>query len=306
MKLNEKEKSVVELLKAGKSYTHIQAILHVSPTKIKMIKEAHLPSSSGGSSNDSSAGSSANSSTFSENNLEISPEINKNNNNVPFKNRNSYPNNSNQTIMENQNKTISNNQFELEKIRLKRQHNIELEKIKLQKAEFEIQRRALDLKKSALDLDKRKVEKEGKVLIFRFRKLISKIRPGKWAYEECLNYCNNATTLKEEIEAYCFKEDIETDGLKILTLMDAIISMFENHIEFAQAESAKEDEDEVNEDEEYDEDEDDNDEDEEDDEEDDEDDDDSVIGPYSLDIMISEARQIEINEAQSIDFDDYE
>jgi hypothetical protein len=179
-------------------------------------------------------------------------------------------------------------------------HKIALKKLALEKETLEIKRKELQLKSSALNNDRQKIEKEGKALIFRFRKMMSKFKSGTWTFQQIHDYYHNAVSLNDEIEEYCFKEDIDTDGLKILSILSGLISTFEDYVEEineCELEEELDENDDVM-------DEDDDDLDDEDD--DDEEDDDLISTPTTLEIIVDKFQEIEINEAQSIGFDDYE
>ena len=163
-------------------------------------------------------------------------------------------------------------------------------------------REELQLKSSALNNDQQKIEKEGKALIFRFRKLMSKFKSGTWTFQQIKDYYHNAVSLNEEIEEYCFKEDIDADGLKILSILSDLISTFEEHVEKINEFELEKDLDDMDEDDDENEEEDYDD----DDDEDDEEYENLIPTPTSLEIIVDKFQEIEINEAQSIGFDDYE
>jgi hypothetical protein len=311
MNPNEKEAKVIELLKNGKSFTYIQGQLHVSPSKITFLKRMYLSSDidicnssdhgSSGDSGSSSAGSATTTSTESEDNRTNYSIINENEskNNEFSKSINQIKNK-----MSNNKNYYGKSKSEVEKLKLQLDHKVALKKLALEKEALELKKSELQLKKSVFNNDQQKIEKEGKVLIFRFRKLMSKFKSGIWPFQQIIEYYNNAVSLNEEIEKYCFKEDIDIEGLKILTILNNVISAFEEYVEEInelEAENEKEDmEDENEEDDEYEDDED------EDDEEEDDEDSDLISTPTSLEIIVDKFQENEINEAQSIDFDDYD
>lgn len=95
-------------------------------------------------------------------------------------------------------------------------------------------RKRQDYKKTSYKLlevafsEKRKIIKQGITLIFRFRKLAKKVEDGEWAYGDIDECSNKATDIKEEIEKYRFENDIETENLSILVMLEKIESEFEN------------------------------------------------------------------------------
>jgi len=117
---------------------------------------------------------------------------------------------------------------QLEKIRLKLAHDIAMKKLEREDEELSLRKRELRIKEEVAFSDRRKIEKQGKTLIFRFRKLAEKAEEGEWTYGNIDVMSAKATDLKEEIEKYCFENDIETENLSILVILEKIESEFEN------------------------------------------------------------------------------
>ena len=229
MKTINKDKQIIELLKEGKSYTYIQEVLQVSPSKIAMIRKNLFSDSSSenistSSSASSSVSNSDNFSTTTDDNIENYDFLHDNKNNVTTKNKNIENINFKKTTMENQNNDV-------EKLKLELNHNLELKKLELQQESFDIQRRDLQIKKSIVDLEKQKIEREGKTLIYKFRKLMLKYKKCTMTYLQLDDYVNNLNTLFEDIDEYCFKEDIDKEELIILSILNKTIDTFEDYLE---------------------------------------------------------------------------
>lgn len=223
MKTMNKESEIIELLKKGKSYTYIQEVLKVSPSKIAMMKKK-LFSETG---NENSSDSSSDSGIYQES----TTNYYDNEENACFSEKHSnftteIENNENRYIKK---RTMENQNNEVEKLKLELNHNLELKKLELQQESFDIQKRDLEMKKSMLDLEKQKVEKEGKALIYRFRKLMLKCKKGKMTYRQLIDFNIHLSDLSEAIEEYCFKEDFETEDLSILNILNNIIETYQDY-----------------------------------------------------------------------------
>ncbi len=300
-----KDSQIIALLKEGKSYTQIQELLQVSPSKIAMIKRKYLTAdnnnneSSSVSSSDSSSGSriTTDSDSFIENDIGI--EEDDNDSYINEDNSNNIHHLKNLNMQTPQNTKKSNyyvkERSEVEKLKLQLAHKIDLKNIALRKEELAIKRSDIQKEKYALDVDRRRIEREGKALIFRFRKLMGVFKSGLWSGQQIRVYYNNITTLRDEIEEYCFKDDIDIEGLKILMLLNKTINFFIDCLEKIK-ETENEDIEDDEDDEEWD-----NDEDDDDDEDEDEDDNEA-----SIQIVIDPVKQREFDGAQVLDFDDYE
>lgn len=238
MKPDEKEAKIIELLNEGKSYTFIQDKLQVSPSKISTIKrkffivncENSATDSTTSSIGTSESGSSENSANMDEN-FDFNPKINKIDSNKIQKNEN-FNNNKfkNPTIMENTNDPNSfSYNLELEKLKLEQNHVLELKKLELQQEELELKNGELNIKRSLMNNESKKIERQSKTLIFQFRKLMAKYQNGKWIYNQICEQRNALIALQEQIEEFCFQEDIDTENLIVLMTLNKTIENFKEY-----------------------------------------------------------------------------
>jgi hypothetical protein len=238
MKPNEKEEKIIALLNEGKSYTFIQDKLQVSPSKISAIKrkffivncENSATDSTTSSIDTSESGSSENSANMDDN-FDFNPKNNKIDSNNNQKNEN-FNNNKfkNPTIMENTNDPNSfSYNLELEKLKLEQNHVIELKKLELQQEELELKNGELNIKRSLMNNESKKIERQSKTLIFQFRKLMAKYQNGKWIYNQICEQRNALIALQEQIEEFCFQEDIDTENLIVLMTLNKTIENFEEY-----------------------------------------------------------------------------
>jgi hypothetical protein len=238
MKPNEKEEKIIALLNEGKSYTYIQRTLLVSPGKISAIKrdyfsrisENSTSSSTTSSGSTSESGNSENSANMDDN-FNFNPKNNKIDSNNIQKNKNLNNNKfKNPTIMENTNNPNSfSYNLELEKLRLEKNHVLELKKLELQKEELELKNGELNIKQSLMNAESKKIERQSKTLIFQFRKLMTKYQNGKWKYNQICEQRNTLIALQEQIEEFCFQEDIDTENLIVLMTLNKTIQNFKEY-----------------------------------------------------------------------------
>lgn len=238
MSPNEKDTKIIELLNAGKSYTAIQEILQVSPSKISAVKRSYLPEnsenstpSSATSSESSSKSSSEDSSTIFNENAIFNGKINKKEpNNAQTDNKNNNNNSIINKIMENLNIPNYFNS-ELEQLKQNQAHEIELKKIELQREVLEQQNRESYLQKSRIDIEAKKIERQAKSLIYQFRKIMKKYQNGRWSYQLLCDHRKELVELLDQIEEFCFKESMDTENLTILNILNRTIQEFKSYAE---------------------------------------------------------------------------
>jgi len=250
-----KEEKIVELLRAGKSYTEIQTLLEVSPSKISQIKKEYLTSDSDDENTSDTTTFNTDSTTGSDSSIGSSSDSSSDNSsagsNIGGK---SINNNKNNTKMDNEKhydpELNYSDKIALEKLKINLAHEAEMKRLENESSEQDLRWRELSLKErntialenslkeknaSAGNLsleekkaeeERKKMEKQGKSLIFRFRKMTGKIIDGEWTKSECDNFLEHVSDLKEQIELYCFENDIETDGLRILEIIEKIEDEF--------------------------------------------------------------------------------
>jgi len=221
--MDTKEKTIIELLEQGKSYKYIQEALNVSPSTIAQVKKEYFSSEATTTSTTDAivapTCSATNDSNCSEKHREPFKDLfnnPKNNNNM----KNYYYNDDDELE--------DSEKVSLEKMRLEMAHELELKKIEKESQELNFKLRELKIKEEQAYSEKRKTEKQGRSLIFRFRKQAEKIEDGEWTYGEIDKYYSKIIDLKEEIEKYCFENDIETDDLSILVILEKMESEFES------------------------------------------------------------------------------
>lgn len=224
MKTMNKESEIIELLKKGKSYTYIQEVLKVSPSKIAMMKK-QLFSEIG---SENSSDSSSDSGIYQENTINYYD----NEENASFSEKHSnftteIENNENRYII---NRTMENQNIEIMKYKLDLQQQLELKKIELQQESFELQKNEMQYNQQIIKIENLKKEKQEKILLFRFRKLMQKVTKGNWTYLKIFEQISNIRLLREEIEEFCFLEDMEIENLKVGQIVDKTIDFFENYL----------------------------------------------------------------------------
>lgn len=221
MNTQNKDNKIIELLNKGKSYSYIQEMLQVSPSKIAIIKKklSNNHNSSSENSSDEIFDSSSENNSFSSEKL---------NNNIIYDRKNDNEESKNSKNQKNVN--MENQNFEIMKYKLDLQHQLELKKIELQQESFELQKNEMQYNQQIIKIENLKKEKQEKILLFRFRKLMQKVTKGKWTYLKIFEQISNIRLLREEIEQFCFLEDMEIENLKVGQIVDKTIDFFENYL----------------------------------------------------------------------------
>jgi len=225
--MTEKEQQIIELLRQGKSYLYIQSVVKVSPSKIANVKKNYIE----------------NGSEFTEDTtatttmLLATTSVNTGSSDTTTENyiesQNNLINNLKNKLTMNTDEIFEDDDLDysekgaLEKIKLKMAHDLALKKLEREDEEISLRKRELRLKEEQASSEKRKTEKQGRSLIFRFRKLAEKVENGEWTYGEIDKCSEKATELKEAIEEYCFENDIDTDELSVLVILNKLESEFE-------------------------------------------------------------------------------
>lgn len=218
--MTSKEQKIIELLQQGKPYSYIQSVVQVSPSKIASVKKVYMESSS-------------ESSDTTDDTTTILPTTTDVNTDSRSATTTDYLESQNELINNIKNKLTMNTDeiFEdddLEKIKLRLAHDLAMRKIDRENEELELRKKELRLKEDAANSDKRKIEKQGRTLIFHFRKLAEKVKNGDFTFGEIDKYSEKATELREEVEQYCFENEIDSDELSILVILRKMESEFES------------------------------------------------------------------------------
>ncbi len=221
MNTQNKDNKIIELLNEGKSYSYIQEMLQVSPSKIAIIKKklSNNHNSSSENSSDEIFDSSSENNSFSSEKL---------NNNIIYDRKNENEESKNSKNQKNIN--MENQNFEIMKYKLDLQHQLELKKIELQKETFELQNQEFHLKRKLADVENLKILREEKNLVFRFRKIMQKVKKGTWSYLQIEEFIDSIDLLKEEIELHCFKEEIETEDLVIIKTLNHTTDFLKDYL----------------------------------------------------------------------------
>lgn len=221
MNTQNKDNKIIELLNKGKSYSYIQEMLQVSPSKIAIIKKklSNNHNSSSENSSDEIFDSSSENNSFSSEKL---------NNNIIYDRKNDNEESKNSKNQKNIN--MENQNFEIMKYKLDLQQQLELKKIELQQESFELQKNEMQYNQQIIKIENLKKEKQEKILLFRFRKLMQKVTKGNWTYLKIFEQISNIRLLREEIEEFCFLEDMEIENLKVGQIIDKTIDFFENYL----------------------------------------------------------------------------
>lgn len=206
-----KEQEIIELLRQGKSYSYIQKIVQVSPSKIASVKKLHMEGGSELSEtlNDTTTILPATTSVNTESSGTTTTNYLESQNNLINNLKNKLTMDANEIFEDD----------DLEVIKLKLAHDIAMKNLEKDNEELSLRKRELRLKEEIAFADKKKTEKQGKSLIFRFRKLVEKIEDGEWTHGEIDECVSKMTDLKDEIEKYCFENDIDSDDLSVLVIL---------------------------------------------------------------------------------------
>lgn len=226
-----KEEQILMMLQDGKSYTNIQTLLQVSPSKIAMVKKAYLTTGSAkneaGSSTTATTRNTTTGSDIHENGSNNSSEFA---NNTIINTKTQCKMGTNQYFNDDSDMDYSK-RLELEKIKLEQAHEIALRKLDREEEELDLKKRELALREKQLENANARSEKKGKILLAKFKRLAEKCKDGEWSYDNALDAYNTALALQEEIEQYCLENNIESSGLMILTILERIIEEFDQMTE---------------------------------------------------------------------------
>ncbi len=239
--MTNKEEKILELLREGKSYTSIQNILQVSPSKIAQIKKEYFTTEElEYSTTDTTTftteefeNSTTDTTTFttdSGSDVDSSSNIGSEIENNTIINPKKTINMTNDDIY-NEDELDYSERASLEKLKIKCAHEINLKRIERENKELELRSRELSLKEKNANIETNKMDKQAKALIFRFRKLVDGLVDEEWTIGELKELLEKATELKEKVESYCFENDIETEGLRIIFILERIEKEIEEFIE---------------------------------------------------------------------------
>lgn len=247
--MTEKEKKIVELLQAGKSYTDIQKLLEVSPSKISQVKKEYCTTET----DDSDSMDATTFATGSSNDFDNSSSDNSINKGLSpketlgFRNK-EHPDNNMDFELKYADK------IELEKMKLNLAQEVELKKLEIASAEQELRWRELSLKERSAEAyekalkeqlnekarameaqrekeENERAEKRANILLSRFRKHIDKLEDGEWSKADLYEYLDKTVELKEKIETFCDEFDIVTKGLRMLEILETIEEQFETDLD---------------------------------------------------------------------------
>ena len=220
-----KELKIIELLRLGKSYSYIQQNVEVSPSKIASVKRIYMDNGSEGYDCTTTKPLPA-TTTVNTDSSDTTTDYLESQNKLIINLKNKLTMNSNNNL-EDDDLDLSEKAF-LEKTRLEMAHEIAMRRLDKDDEELEIRKKELELKEKSASAENKKIEKEGRSLIYRFRKLAEKVENAEWTYGDIDDCSEKATELKEEIEKYCFENEIDTNGLSILIMLNKIETEFEN------------------------------------------------------------------------------
>jgi len=249
--MTEKDKEILELLRQGKSYSYIQKIVQVSPSKIASVKKMYLENGNelsgytpetiptlpdttitlpattienSGSSDTTTIqplteikNSGGSTTELKIKNIGINTDYLKSQNNLII--------NLKKKLTMEQNEIFEDDDIEV--IRLKMAHDIAMKNLEKENEELSLRKRELLIKEAHAFSEQKKTEKQGRSLLFRFRKLAEKIEDGVWTYGEINDCFNKTVELKEEIEKYCFENEIDSEDLSVITTLDKMKSELE-------------------------------------------------------------------------------
>jgi len=264
--MTNKEEKIVELLREGKSYTEIQTLLEVSPSKISQIKKEYFISDSDEESTTDTTTFTTDSTTDSDsssgNSSDSSSENSSAGSNIEEKSINNIKNN---IKLDNEKyhdpELHYSDMIALEKLKINLAHEAAMKRLENESMEQELRWRDQSLREKKANADEqflkekiaaemsseekshnagdisskrnRNIEersiakKKGKHLVFTFRRLIGKLIDGEWTKGEIVDFICDAENLKDKIEIYCFAYNISLEGLRMMSILKKVDEMFE-------------------------------------------------------------------------------
>jgi hypothetical protein len=207
------DKTVLDLLKAGRSYREIASELGVSTRRIAEVKKAW------------SNGESASINAFHDLESDSNPV------GGGISHTNTPPGNQNQSLTLKKTTVMENNDYRnrypdpqaanVEIRRAELQHEVELKRLEMQQRENEIrfEREKMQFEREKISTGDRKRQEEERNLEYRLSKLFESCIEEEWDYESALDYYNDMDDLIEDIKKFCYiyKCDPE-DTFEVVTL----------------------------------------------------------------------------------------
>jgi len=248
-----KEEKIVELLRAGRSYSEIQILLEVSPSKISQVKKEYFPTETDEEStsdtttfyNDSTTDSDSSSDGSSAGSKIGEKSVSNLNKNTPMENKN-FPNP----------ELHYPDMIAIEKLKIELAHEAEMKRLEYASVEQELRLRELTLKERRANSDdeflkarivaeisskeknsnlgspsledkkaeeeQKKIERQGKLLTLKFKKLVASLQDGEWAKWELNEILSKTIKLKEKIEVFCIEYDFDMEGIRVLDILKEI------------------------------------------------------------------------------------
>jgi len=230
------EIQIVDLLKQGLSYSQIQERLQVSSKTVAAAKKAHLPASE--SSID----------VLSRHTFPLQPNpppmdnTSKTLDSIIKKEQNNYLTNPKKhKTMNNEDEYYENeddapvSKLELEKYRLKLNHDLELQKLQASREdkerEYELREQEMQLKRDEIDFANRKAEDEKRSLLFRIKKVVDSCEDGEYSIEDIEITMDGARKALSESEHYCHINEITFRDSVIHSILLKIISTLQDFLD---------------------------------------------------------------------------
>jgi len=234
--MTETEKQIIALLQQGLSYSQIQEKLQVSSKTVAAAKKAHFPTSE--SSTD----------VLSRHTFPLQPNppplINISNTleSKVKKEQNSHLTNPQKHKTMNtedeyydDEDDVSASKLELEKYRLKLNHELELQKLQVareeKEREYELREQEIQLKREEVELANRKAEDEKRSLLFRIKKVAESSEDGEYSNEDVEILLDEARKVLSESEHYCHIHEITFRNSVIHSLLLKIISTLQDFLD---------------------------------------------------------------------------
>lgn len=239
------EIQIVTLLKQGLSYSQIQERLQVSSKTISAAKKAHLSTSE----------SSIDVLYMHTNPLLPNPPPMDNTSKTPDlnikKEQNTYLTNPQKHKTMNAEDEYYENEddapaskLELEKYRLKLNHDLELHKLQASREdkerEYELREQEMQLKRDEIELAKQKTEDQKRSLLFRLKKVVESCEDGEYSNEDVEIILDEARKVLSESEHYCHINEITFRDSVIQSILLKILSTLQDFLDNYDEENDKE------------------------------------------------------------------
>lgn len=234
--MSETEKQIVTLLKQGLSYSQIQERLQVSSKTVAAAKKAHFPVSESNIDvlSRHTFPLQPNPPPMVDTSIILNPIIKKEQNNYLSNPKKHKTMNTDDEYYENEDDAPVS-KLELEKYRLKLNHDLELQKLQAaredKEREYELREQEMQLKRDEIDLANRKAEDEKRSLLFRIKKAVDSCEDGEYSNEDVEIMLDEARKVLSDSEHYCHINEITFQNSVIHSILIKILSTLQDFLD---------------------------------------------------------------------------